>query len=120
MFEPGHLHIVRQPLQPDDWGCAIDIRYAVGTEAGVGQVVHFDMEGAINERPFKASFELTGDLAYNFASNAQRIALNHGMPEGETLPINAHPQYDAMFEDIRHQLGAHSGDPVAPEHLPDR
>lgn len=115
MFEPGHLHITHPAVQPEDVGYDIHIRYEVSqTDSGEG--MHFSLDGEINGKPFSDEFELPKDKAYNFASEASRIAEKHGLPKD----IDMHAmngQYDAMFEDIRAKLDVKSGDPVKPEHL---
>lgn len=115
MFEPGHLHIARPALQPDDIGYDIHIRYEVSqTDSGAG--MHFTMDGDIDDKRFNETFDLPKDLAYNFASEASRIAEKHGLPKKTDLHSMG-GQYDAMFEDIRHKLDMKSGDAVKPEHL---
>nr|WP_314574592.1 DUF5064 family protein [uncultured Pseudomonas sp.] len=115
MFEPGHLHIARPALQPDDVGYDIHIHYeAAQTDSGPG--MHFTMEGEINGKSFNEAFDLPKDLAYNFASEASRIAEKHGLPRNTEMRA-AHAEYDLMFEDIREKLDMKSGDPVKPEHL---
>jgi Domain of unknown function (DUF5064) len=116
MFEPGHLHISRTPLQPDDFGYDINIHYEVRQDAQSGTSMHFSMDGEINGKAFTDEFELPKDMAFNFASEAFHVAVKHGMPKGADLRT-MHGQYDAMFEDIRDQLDVKSGDPVKPEHL---
>lgn len=115
MFEPGHLHIARPALQPDDVGYDIHIHYEVSqTDSGAG--MHFTMDGDINGKPFNETFDLPKDLAYNFASEASRIAEKYGLPRNIELHT-VHTEYDHMFEDIRHKLDMKSGDAVKPEHL---
>ena len=115
MFEPGHLHIVRPALQPHDVGYNLHIRYEVRqTDSGPG--MHFTLEGEIGGKAVHETFDLLKDKAYNFASEASRIAEKHGLPRSADLH-NMHGDYDAMFEDIRHQLHMKSGDAVKPEHL---
>ena len=115
MFEPGHLHVARPALQPDDVSYDIHVHYEVSqTDSGAG--MHFTMDGEINGKPFNETFDLPKDLAYNFASEASRIAEKHGLPKDTDLH-SMDGQYDAMFEDIRHQLDMKSGDAVKPEHL---
>jgi len=44
MFEPGHLHITRAALQPDEVGYDLHIRYQVSqTDSGPG--MQFTLEG---------------------------------------------------------------------------
>lgn len=115
MFEPGHLHIAHFALQPHDVGYDIHIRYEVSqTDAGTG--MHFTLQGEINGKAVDETFDLLKDKAYNFASDASHILEKHGLPKTTDLH-NMHGEYDAMFEDIRHQLHMKSGDPVKPEHL---
>lgn len=116
MFEPGHLHITRAPMQPHDFGYDIHIHYEVRQDPKEGASMHFVMEGEIKGNAFKDEFELPKDMAFNFASEAFHIAVKHGMPKGADLRT-MHGQYDAMFEDIREKLNIKSGDPVKPEHL---
>jgi len=115
MFEPGHLHITRPALQPDEIGYDLHIRYEVSqTDAGPG--MHFTLDGDINGKPVNDAFDLPKDLAYNFASEASRICEKHGLPKNADLH-DMHGDYDAMFEDIRDKLDMKSGDAVKPEHL---
>lgn len=115
MFQPGHLHIASPAIQPDDVSYNIHLRYEVSqTDSGLG--MHFTLEGEINGKAFTETFDLPKDMAYNFASTASRIAEKHGLPKATDLH-HMHGDYDAMFEDIRHQLHMRSGDPVKPEHL---
>ena len=74
------------------------------------------MDGDINGKPFNETFDLPKDMAYNFASEASRIAEKHGLPKDTDLHAMG-GQYDAMFEDIRDKLDLKSGDAVKPEHL---
>lgn len=115
MFEPGHLHIARPALQPEDIGYDLHIRYEVSqTDSGAG--MSFKLEGEINGKSINESFALPKDKAYNFASDVSRIAEKHGLPKDTDLHA-MDGQYDAMFEDIRDKLDMKSGDPVKPEHL---
>jgi hypothetical protein len=117
MFEPGHLHLTHVGVQPEDTDFSIDLTYEVRTGEAEGKVVHFHLKGTINGQSFEEAFELPKDLAYNFASAADRIARKHGLPTTQLFPLEDHKDYDEMFEDLRHQLDAHPGDPVAPHHL---
>jgi hypothetical protein len=115
MFEPGHLHTARPALQPDDIGYDLHLRYEVAqTDSGPG--MHFTLEGDIDGKSINESFDLPKDMAYNFASEASRLAEKHGLPKNTDLH-EMHGEYDAMFEDIRDKLDMKSGDPVKPEHL---
>lgn len=115
MFEPGHLHITRPALQPEDVGYNIHIRYEISqTDGGPG--MHFAMDGEIDGQSFNEAFDLPKDTAYNFASEASRLAEKYGLPKDADLH-DMHGDYDAMFEDIRDKLDMKSGDAVKPEHL---
>jgi hypothetical protein len=116
MFESGHLHLAHPAVLPDDGGYDIHIRYEVSQTADSTEGMHFIVEGEINGQTFTDEFELPKDKAYNFASEASRIAEKHGLPKDVDMHA-MHGQYDAMFEDIRHKLDMKSGDPVKPEHL---
>jgi hypothetical protein len=117
MFEPGHLHLQHAKLLADEVGYDIHLKYAVQTDAERGALMHFEISGQIDGKPFEDQFDLTEDMACNFASNAERIAHKHGLPKAKVLPIAVHKQYDAMFEDVRSKLGRHSGDPVNTERV---
>ena len=115
-FEPGHLHIHREPLQPGDFGYDIKIDYQIVQDPKEGKSMQFDMHGQINKQEFKESFTLPKDMAYNFAHDAFRIAVKHGIPK--TADIRSmHGYYDKMFADVLAQLNHKPGDPIKPEHL---
>ncbi|WNW13580.1 DUF5064 family protein [Pseudomonas sp. DTU_2021_1001937_2_SI_NGA_ILE_001] len=117
MFEPGHLHIVHSALQKTDHSFDIHLRYQKVEDPAEGTCMSFDMQGEIDGKAFNETFVLPRDLAFNFAHEASRIAIRHGLPNPAGLPIAQHADYDRMFEDIRAQLHARSGEPVKPEHL---
>lgn len=117
MFEPGHLHLSHSALQKTDHSFDIHLRYQRVEDPAMGTCMSFDMQGEIDGKPFSESFQLPRDLAFNFAQNASRIAIRHGLPNPAGLPIAQHQDYDRMFEDIRAQLHAQSGEPVKPDHL---
>ncbi|MEE4788908.1 DUF5064 family protein [Pseudomonas alliivorans] len=117
MFEPGHLHMTHAAFQPSDVAYDIHLRYEVSQDPKQGTGIHFTMQGEIDGKTFSEEFVLPRDLAFNFAHDAGRIALKHGLPHSDSLPIAKHPDYDRMFEDIRDKLDAKSGEPVKPEHL---
>ena len=111
ILEPIATRFVAQK----DVGYDIHIRYDLA-QTGSGAGMQFSMKGEINGNRFSESFDLPKDLAYNFASEASRIAEKHGLPRD--IEIGAtHAEYDLMFEDIRKTLDMKSGDPVKPEHL---
>ncbi len=117
MFEPGHLHITRAPLQASDLGYDIHIRYEVCEDPTQGKSMRFSMDGEIAGNAFQDKFELPRDLACNFAHNANKIAVDHGLPPIAVLPIAIHEDYDRMFKDVHDKLGIEPGEPVKPEHL---
>lgn len=116
MFEPGHLHLVSLPGL-DQQDINIHIRYEVRQNAESGAYVHFDMDGEIDGKPFSDSFELPRDTAFNFASDATRVAQKHGLHPKFGAITRVHKEYDAMFEDIRAKLHAHPGEPVDLERI---
>ncbi|EIK95358.1 hypothetical protein PMM47T1_17725 [Pseudomonas sp. M47T1] len=116
-FEPGHLHIQRAALQPNDFSYDINLHYEVLHDASRGKYVHFNVEGHINDKPFKDEFDLDKNEWYNFASSADHIARRNGLPTTSVLSLSMHSHYDACFEDIRDRIGAQSGDAVSAEHL---
>jgi len=115
-FESGHLHIQRAALQPGDFSYDLKIDYEVVKDPKEGTSMQFTLHGDINGKALKETFTLPKDLAFNFASEAFHIAVKHGMPKNVDLRT-MHGHYDRMFEDVRAQLHAKSGDPVKPEHL---
>jgi hypothetical protein len=112
MYEPGHLHLQHIGLLAQDISYDIHLRYEVQHDPQAGASMHFDMSGEINGQGFTETFDLPADTACNFASHAERIAHQHGLPKAKVLPVNLHKQYDLMFEDVRSKLDRHSGDPV--------
>jgi hypothetical protein len=119
MFEPGHLHLEHSPVQPQDVAYRLDITYEPRSDAN-GAVMHFQITGDIGGKPLDQSFELPSDLAFNFASDIDHLARQHGLPATQVIPVRLHRQYDAMFNDIQHKLGRHTGDPIEPDHLAHR
>lgn len=117
MFEPGHLHITHAALQQADVTYDIHIRYEVNEDAKEGTCMGFTMQGEINGQAFTEQFQLPRDLAFNFAHDASRIAIKHGLPSADSMPLAMNQDYHRMFEDIRDKLDAKSGEPVKPEHL---
>jgi hypothetical protein len=116
-FEPGHLHLERHALNQDDVSYDVCIDYQISQDPPEGKGMAFTMHGTIQGRAFKDDFYLPKDQAYNFASNVTKIAERHGIPKALSSIGSTHKHYDAMFDDVRMQLGAKSGDPVKPEHL---
>ncbi|MFF7705997.1 DUF5064 family protein [Pseudomonas sp. NPDC007930] len=113
MYQPGHLHLEHIASQPHDVAYHLDIRYDVQQGSGV----HFTVQGSIAGKPLDAAFDLPRDLAYNFASEIDKVARKHGLPKTQVVPVSLHKQYDEMFEDIRHKLNMQPGECLSPERL---
>ncbi|MEO1817687.1 MULTISPECIES: DUF5064 family protein [Pseudomonadaceae] len=114
MFEPGHLHISRLQLLPEDTGYSLDIHYSIDSQRSA---VEFVVEGEINQQVVRETFSLPRDTAFNFASNIDHILRRHGVLTREFMSLSAHHEYDAMFEDIRERLNAWNGEAIDPAHL---
>ncbi|GFM83597.1 DUF5064 domain-containing protein [Pseudomonas cichorii] len=117
MFEPGHLHITHAALQRSGFSYDIHVHYEVREDPEEGTCMHFTMQGEINGKAFSEEFQLPRDLAFNFAHDAGRIGMKHGLPNLAAMPIDLHKDYDRMFKDVREKLNAKPGEPVKPEHL---
>jgi hypothetical protein len=111
-FEPGHLHIERHALTPDDVSYNLCIDYEVTQDPKDGKGMLFTLHGSIQGKDLKETFFLPKDQAYNFASNVTKIAEKYGIPKTLSSIGSIHKHYDAMFEDVRQQLNMTSGDPV--------
>jgi hypothetical protein len=112
MFEPGHLHIERHALTPDDVSYNVSVDYEVSKNAKGEKGIQFTMHGSIQGKELKEPFFLPKAEAYNFASNVTKIAEKYGIPKEKIAIGSSHEHYDMMFEDIREQLDMKSGDPV--------
>ena len=117
MFEPGHLHITHVALLPSDVSYTLDLHYQTASDAVEGPGMQFTLTGNLAGETVEESFQLPRDSAFNFASQIDRIARRHGLPEGQKLLLIDHHDYDRMFADVREQLDRHSGDPMQPEHI---
>jgi len=117
MFEPGHLRHASPNDLANQRAFTFDLYYEVRIDANEGPMLHCRMTGEVAGDAFEESFELHSDTAFNFASVATRLAARQGLPSNTSLIMHNHHEFDAMFADIRHQLGAHSGDPVNLNHL---
>ncbi|OUM07513.1 DUF5064 domain-containing protein [Pseudomonas syringae] len=117
MYEPGHLHLIHVALQPAEVSYDLHLRYEVSEDPKEGTCMSFTLQGEVNGTSFEEQFQLTRDKAFDFAHDASRIAMKHGLPNSSSLPIAQHKDYDRMFADIRDKLNVKSGDPVKPEHL---
>lgn len=111
MFEPGHLHLQAMPGL-DQQEIDAHIYYEIRKDAEKGTYVHFTMKGEIDRNAFTEEWDMPKEQAFNFASDATRIAQKHGLHPRFGAVVRNHKEYDAMFEDIRQKLGTHSGDPV--------
>lgn len=116
-FEPGHLHIERHALTPDDVSYNVHLDYEVSTNDKGEKGILFTMHGSIQGKDMSETFFLPKEEAYNFARDVTRIAEKYGIPKAHSQIGSIHKHYDLMFEDIREQLNMKSGDPVNPEHF---
>lgn len=116
-FTPGHLHIERHALTPNDVSYNVCIDYEVSTDEKKGKGMLFTMHGSIQGKDLRETFFLPRDEAYNFASNVTKIAEKYGIPKSLSSIGSIHKHYDAMFEDVRAQLAMKPGEPVNPEHF---
>lgn len=117
MFEPGHVHRTHEPLSEGDIGYSIDFHYDVRDDATKGRMLQGRLEGEIDGKPFKDSFELHQDTAFNFASVITRLLTQHGLHPDAGMIMHDHKEYDEVFEDIRAKLGSKPGDSVDLQHL---
>ncbi|AOE85201.1 DUF5064 family protein [Pseudomonas sp. TCU-HL1] len=117
MFKPGHLHRANPldllHLPKFD----IDVFYEVRRDPVEGVLMHFKVVGTIGGREFCEEFDMHRDTAFNFASPITKAVAKHGLPLNAGPIMPEHTEYDAMFEDIRLQLGARTGEPVDFDHL---
>ncbi|MNH43177.1 hypothetical protein D3C79_1050180 [compost metagenome] len=74
--------------------------------------MHFTMEGEIGGNSFKEEWDMSRDTAFNFASDATRVAQKHGLNPRFGPIMRNHKDYDLMFEDIREKLHTKPGEPV--------
>ncbi|SDH54708.1 protein of unknown function [Pseudomonas benzenivorans] len=117
MFKPGHLHRTAPLNMPHLPQFDIDVFYEVRRDPVEGMLMHFKVVGTIAGRAFSEEFDLHRDTAFNFASSITKAVAKHGLPSNVGPVMPEHAEYDAMFEDIRVQLGAHPGEPVDFDHL---
>ncbi|RAI72289.1 MULTISPECIES: DUF5064 family protein [Pseudomonas] len=111
-FEPGHLHIERHALTPDDVSYNVHLDYEVSKNDKGEKGIQFTMHGSIQGKVMSEPFFLPKEEAYNFASNVTKIAEKYGIPKTHSQIGSTHKHYDLMFEDIRKQLNMKSGDPI--------
>ncbi|SHL66109.1 DUF5064 family protein [Phytopseudomonas punonensis] len=117
MFEPGHFHRSNSVATADIPIYAIDLHYDIRQDAAEGSMLYMTLKGEIGGTAFEESFELHRDTAFNFASVVSRLSHKYGLPTSLVLISHEHEEFDLMFEDIRHRLDAHSGEPVDLDHL---
>ncbi|MFJ2390845.1 DUF5064 family protein [Pseudomonas koreensis] len=117
IFNPGHLHIERHALTPDDVSYDLCLDYEVFTDPKDGKGMQFTLHGSMQGKDMKETFFLPKEEAYNFARDVTRIAEKYGIPKTHSQIGSVHKHYDLMFEDIRKKLNMQSGDPVNPEHF---
>ncbi|RMR63597.1 Acetyl-CoA carboxylase alpha subunit [Pseudomonas savastanoi pv. fraxini] len=118
------LHVRARPSAPHPRGASTvgyQLRHPLALQRGgrsQARHVHALHHAGRNQRQaVRRAVPTARDLAFNFAHDASRIAIRHGLPNSAALPIAQHKDYDRMFADIRDKLHAKSGDPVKPEHL---
>ncbi|EJL98288.1 hypothetical protein PMI18_04074 [Pseudomonas sp. GM102] len=116
-FEPGHLHIERHALTPDDVNYNVHLNYEVSQDPKKGKGILFTLHGSMQGKDMTETFFLPKEEAYNFANNVTKIAEKYGIPKTHSQIGSVHKHYDLMFEDIRKQLDMKSGDPVNLEHF---
>lgn len=90
----------------------IRLRYRVENAASREALVVFEMDGEIDGQPFSDSFELPGDIAFNFAGSATRILRGHGLRACAGPVLRFRKEHDQVFDDLRRQLKAEPGTPV--------
>lgn len=117
MFKPGHLHRTTPLDIPNLPKFDIDVFYEVRRDPVEGMLMHFKVVGTIEGRAFCEEFDLHRDTAFNFASAITKAVARHGLSPNVGPIMPEHAEYDAMFEDIRMQLGVHPGEPVDFDHL---
>ncbi|MHC8406190.1 DUF5064 family protein [Pseudomonas sp. TMB3-21] len=111
-FEPGHLHIERHALTPDDVSYNVHLDYEVEQDPDKGKGIQFTLHGSMQGKDMTETFFLPKVEAYNFAKNVTEIAEKYGIPKTHSQIGSVHKYYDLMFEDIRQKLDMKSGDPV--------
>ena len=111
-FEPGHLHIERHALTPDDVSYNVHLDYEVSKNDKGEKGIQFTLHGSMQGQDMKETFFLAKEEAYNFANNVTKIAEKYKIPKTHSQIGSVHKHYDLMFEDIRKQLDMKSGDPI--------
>jgi len=112
MFTPGHLHRSNPCGDAQVQPYSIDVFYEVRHDPQEGTLMHFKLMGEVAGQPFVEEFAMHRDTAFNFASRVAKAAAKHGLPVEATLIMPSHAEYNAMFDDIRDQLGVHPGERV--------
>jgi len=116
-FEPGHLHIERHALTPDDVSYNVHLDYEVSQDPKKGKGILFTLHGSMQGKDMSETFFLAKEEAYNFANNVTKIAEKYNIPKTHSQIGSAHKYYDLMFEDIRKTLDMKSGDSVDLKHF---
>lgn len=117
MFAPGHLHRTNTPDIPGMPEYNLDVFYEVRRDPKEGMLMHFKMVGHISGREFVEEFDMHRDTAFNFARLLAKAAVKHGLPPNLSPIMRSHAEYDAMYQDIRDQLGVQPGEPVNLDNL---
>lgn len=117
MFKSGHLHRTNPIDMPHQPKFDINVFYGVRRDPVEGVLMHFRVVGTIAGREFCEEFDMHRDTAFNFASPITKAVVKHGLPPSAGPIMPQHAEYDAMFEDIRLQLGTQTGEPVDFDHL---
>ncbi|WP_166359229.1 DUF5064 family protein [Pseudomonas akapageensis] len=112
-FEPGHLHVERHALTPQDHSYDLKVDYTVDKDPSKGKGVRFTVHGQIQGKELKEEFFLPKEEAFNFTRDFSKIFEKYGVPRDQQIQVHVNnPIYDKMFEDIRAKLDHKSGDPV--------
>ena len=112
MFEPGHLHIERHALTPNDVSYNIHLDYEVGKNPKGEKGIQFTMHGSIQDKDMKETFFLVKEETCNFARDVTRIAGKYGITPEKIVISSPHKLYDKMFKDIREKMDMKPGDTV--------
>jgi len=80
-FEPGHLHIERHALTPDDVSYNVHLDYEVSKNSKGEKGIQFTLHGSMQGKSMTESFFLRKEEAYNFANNVTKIAEKYGIPK---------------------------------------
>ena len=89
-FDPGHLHIERHALTPDDVSYNVHLDYEVSKNDKGEKGIQFTMHGSLQGKDMTETFFLPKEEAYNFARDVTRIAEKYGIPKSHSQidPVN--------------------------------